>query len=206
MSESIMNFINLKNRSMEILKFVYNDQEVEFQPIGLDNVMVNATQMAKIFGKKVDNFTRTESTQLFISECLKNANKRFISVENESDLIDSRQKSGTYMHRILALKFAAWLDPSFELWVYHTIDKLINHYYREHRDAYIEKLSIKAQKEIKKQELLTKYPDAQDYFNLEDLERKAKIKTIKAMKGNYRQLNLNFTDKTPLNQKPKDID
>ena len=30
------------------------------------------------------------------------------------------------MHRILALKFAAWLDPSFELWVYCTIDKLIH--------------------------------------------------------------------------------
>lgn len=191
---------------MEILKFVYNDQEVEFQPIGLDNVMVNATQMAKVFGKKVEPFMRNDDTQAFIKSCLKSENSRFISVENESDLIDSRQKSGTYMHRILALKFAAWLDPSFELWVYHTIDKLINHYYREHRDAYIEKLSIRAQKEIKKQELLTKYPEAVDYFNLENLERTAKMKSIKAMKGNYRQLNLNFTDKTPLNQKPKDIE
>ena len=30
------------------------------------------------------------------------------------------------MHRILALKFAAWLSPSFELWVYITIDRILN--------------------------------------------------------------------------------
>lgn len=29
------------------------------------------------------------------------------------------------MHRILALKFAAWLNPAFELWVYATIEKLL---------------------------------------------------------------------------------
>jgi hypothetical protein len=29
------------------------------------------------------------------------------------------------MHRILALKFAAWLNPRFELWVYSTIEKLL---------------------------------------------------------------------------------
>ena len=177
---------------MEIVKFVYNDQEVEFQPMGMDNVMVNATQMAKVFGKQVNEFLSNQNTKSFIETCLKNGNSRFISVENESDLVDSRQKSGTYMHRILALKFAAWLDASFELWVYHTIDKLINHYYREHRDALIEKMSIAQQKEQKKQELLTKYPEAIDYFKLEALERTAKIKTIKVMRKNYNQLALNF--------------
>lgn len=177
---------------MEIVKFVYNDQEVEFQPMGMDNVMVNATQMAKVFGKEVFDFMKNESTKSFISSALKTENSRFISVEKESDLIDSRQKSGTYMHRILALKFAAWLDPDFELWVYYTIDKLINHYYREHRDALIEKMSLAQQKEQKKQELLTKYPEAIDYFKLEALERTAKIKTIKVMRKNYNQLALNF--------------
>lgn len=29
------------------------------------------------------------------------------------------------MHRVLALKFAAWLDPEFELWVYSTIEQLM---------------------------------------------------------------------------------
>lgn len=29
------------------------------------------------------------------------------------------------MHRVLALKFAAWLNSEFELWVYATIDSII---------------------------------------------------------------------------------
>ncbi len=29
------------------------------------------------------------------------------------------------MHRVLALKFAAWLSPDFEVWVYSTIEKLL---------------------------------------------------------------------------------
>lgn len=29
------------------------------------------------------------------------------------------------MHRVLALKFAAWLSPDFELWVYSTIEHLL---------------------------------------------------------------------------------
>ena len=29
------------------------------------------------------------------------------------------------MHRILALKFAAWLDSDFEVWVYSTIENLL---------------------------------------------------------------------------------
>jgi hypothetical protein len=37
----------------------------------------------------------------------------------------SKQRSGTWMHRILALKFAAWLSPKFELWVYSTIEDLL---------------------------------------------------------------------------------
>lgn len=152
---------------MEILNFVYNDQKIEFKPNG-DNVMVNATQMAKVFGKKVEAFSRNENTINFINECLKSENSRFLSVKNESDLIDSKQKSGTYMHRILALKFAAWLDPAFELWVFYTIDEILNHYYRELRNATIEKMRVENMKSAKRHELLKKYPEFADYVELED--------------------------------------
>jgi hypothetical protein len=36
-----------------------------------NKLMVNATQMAKIFEKRVENFTRIESTQNFMDGCLK---------------------------------------------------------------------------------------------------------------------------------------
>lgn len=113
----------------EILKFEFDSELIEFEVIN-GNVMVNATQMAKVFGKKVNHFTENETTRLFISECLNNRNSGFILVENEEDLIISKQKSGTWMHRILALKFAAWLNPRFELWVYSTIDKILFDYYK----------------------------------------------------------------------------
>jgi len=117
----------------QVLK--YNDQTVEFQ-FNKQNVMVNATEMAKIFGKEVEPFMRNESTKNFISACLKTENSRFLSeeknqnfgflnLESEEDLIISKQKSGTWMHRILALKFAAWLNPDFEVWVYSAIETLL---------------------------------------------------------------------------------
>ena len=29
------------------------------------------------------------------------------------------------MHRILALKFAGWLSPAFEIWIYNTIETIL---------------------------------------------------------------------------------
>lgn len=148
-----------------IIPFEYEGQQIEFD-LTSQNVMVNATEMAKAFDKKVDNFTRIESTQNFISECLNNANKRFISVEKEEDLIISRQKSGTWMHRILALKFAAWLNPKFELWVYATIDDLLFGTYKRMDE------SLKQSAERKKQieELKNKLEASDEYKQMRILE------------------------------------
>ena len=90
-----------------------------------NGMMINATEMAKIFGKQVNEFMSNERTVLFIKECLNNGNSRYINIKSYSDLYRTNQKSGTYMHRILALKFAAWLSPKFELWVYSTIERLL---------------------------------------------------------------------------------
>lgn len=117
----------------QVLK--YNDQEVEFE-FNKQQVMVNATEMAKIFDADVWNFLRLEGTKKFIEACLKTSEVRFLeeeknlksgflNIEKEEDLILSKQKSGTWMHRVLALKFAAWLDPFFEVWVYSTIENLL---------------------------------------------------------------------------------
>jgi hypothetical protein len=178
---------------MEVVHFIYNEKEVDFLPNGKDNVMVNATQMAKIFGKQVVAFLRNDDTKNFISECLKSENSHFLGVKNESDLVDSKQKSGTWMHRVLALKFAAWLDPSFELWVYITIDRIINHYFREQRDAMIEKITIKAKKEEKRKILLLKYPEMAEYFELEDQEKQAHNKRMAAVREQFKQLKIEFT-------------
>jgi hypothetical protein len=177
---------------MKVVNFIYNKQPVDFEPTGKDNVMVNATQMAKIFKKDLFQFTKSENTKEFISACLKPANAGLLSIKCEEDIIISKQKSGTWMHRVLALKFAAWLDPDFELWVFTTIDRIINHYFREQRDAMIEKITIKAQKEAKKEELLLKYPEMAEYFELDEQEKKALNKRAQAIKDQMKQLTLEF--------------
>lgn len=108
---------------------LYKNKQVSFL-VGKDNVKVNATEMARIFGKQVEPFMRNENTQAFVREALKSENSRFLGVKSREDLYTSKQKTGTYMHRVLALKFAAWLSPAFELWVYSVIDEIL---FGEHR-------------------------------------------------------------------------
>jgi hypothetical protein len=104
--------------------FEYNGQKVEFEMAG-NNVMVNATEMAKIFNDKVANFYRSDSTKLFINAIKSSHFRVNLNLKSDEDLIQSKGRNGTWMHRVLALKFAAWLNPEFEVWVYLTIDKLL---------------------------------------------------------------------------------
>lgn len=109
-----------------ILQKQFNGVEVDFEPfVKSKNVMVNATQMAKVFGKDVYDFLKNDNSKNFIAECFKTDNSRFLGIQSMDDLIISKQKNGTWMHRVLALKFAAWLNPAFELWVYRTIDEIL---------------------------------------------------------------------------------
>ena len=110
-----------------------------------NGVMVNATEMAKIFGKEVARFMENDSTKNFINSCLKTRNSSFLNVKNVEDLYTSKQKSGTFMHRILALKFAAWLDPDFEVWVYSTIEQLLFGKHVEREKSFERTLSLQAE-------------------------------------------------------------
>ncbi|WP_020597886.1 KilA-N domain-containing protein [Spirosoma panaciterrae] len=119
----------------QIIKYVYEDQEIEFDLSG-HTLMVNATEMAQVFGKKTNDFLRLDQTKAFIIECLsygksrnsdisESENSRLLGIETEEDIVRVNHRHGTWMHRILALKFAAWLSPRFELWVYSTIDQIL---------------------------------------------------------------------------------
>lgn len=110
---------------METKICVFEKNNITFLLSKDNGMMINATEMAKPFGKKVEAFMRNEGTILFIEEALKSENSRFLGIENEENLYVSKQNSGTFMHRVLALKFAAWLSPKFELWVYSTIENLL---------------------------------------------------------------------------------
>jgi len=178
----------------QIQKFVFKNTEVDFQFEKNSNVMVNATQMAKIFEKKVENFTRVDDTKNFINECLKNANKRFLGIENEEDLINSKQKSGTWMHRVLALKFAAWLNPAFELWVYKTIDFILFDYYKRLEES----LKESAKRKNRIDELKNTLLENPEFAELEQLELAEKQASYARTKQNRNQLEM-FRNSTESN-------
>lgn len=177
---------------MEIVKFIYNGTEVDFQPTGNDNVMVNATQMAKIFGKRIDFFLKSDHTNEFIRVLEFPPNGVNSSPLKRNEIIQTKGQAGTWMHRILALKFAAWLDPAFELWIFLTIDQIILGHYREQKEATAEKLRAEKEVEIKRQELLEKYPEFIDFLALESKVMDAEKRRQKAIRESVKQLRLDL--------------
>jgi hypothetical protein len=125
---------------MEALEFIYQDTEIHFLLGNEKNVMVNATEMAKAFGKEPKDFLRLDGTKNFIEKLILSETTKFahaylreqnkdigadVPRYSKEDFVYSNNKAGTYMHRKLALKFAAWLDVDFELWIIDTIDDLL---------------------------------------------------------------------------------
>lgn len=173
--------MNNENSENSVFHFSFDGDVIDFLPMSKDNVMVNATQMAKIFNRKVEAFVRNDDTKRFINSCLKSENSRFLGIENESDLINSKQKSGTWMHRVLALKFAAWLNPDFELWVYCTVDKILFGDYKCLKQISQKKNVIKIQLDEKRKALM-ELPEFKDYVEVENKYNDAEKKRKQALK------------------------
>jgi len=172
-----------------------NKQVVTFQ-INEKTLMVNATEMAKIFDAEIAHFMQNQGTQKFIQACLNTRNSEFLGVKKESDLYTSVQKSGTWMHRILALKFAAWLDPNFEVWVYRLIDQLLFGDYNELK-ASVKESATRRSKIEKLKETLRK--TSNDFKELETLEGSE----VKAAKNRSRKIVTQikmFQEQTPADE------
>lgn len=153
---------------MNIQIFKYDDVEIEFDFRQGKNMMVNATEISKAFpNKRMSDFLSNQNTEDFIQACLKNGNSRFLGVENRDDLVISKQKSGTWMHRVLALKFAAWLNPDFEVWVYLTIDRLLYEFANEIDDSINESILLQKQQDAIRNKLAKENPDFMEYLSIE---------------------------------------
>ena len=103
----------------QIKVFSYNGSNISFNKG--DEVMVNATEMAKPFGKSPKDFLKTEQTKRFI-EALSEV-KKILS----SDLVRVvyGDNGGTWMHEDVALEFARWLSPAFSIWCNDRIKELL---------------------------------------------------------------------------------
>ena len=175
---------------MEVVHFIYNNQEVDFLPGENKDLMVNATQMARIFNKRVDVFLKSDHANEFINTLEFTPYGGNSEPLKRNEIIQTKGQSGTWMHRILALKFAAWLDTKFEIWVFSTIDQILLGAYRDQKDATTERLNAERSLEIKKRELIDKYPEFIDFLDLQDKVIMAEKRRIKAVKESVRQLKL----------------
>ncbi len=64
--------------------------------------MINATEMAKIFGKRVYVFLKTEPTKEFIHVLKFTPKGGNLAPKTDAEIIITKCRSGTWMHRILA--------------------------------------------------------------------------------------------------------
>ena len=179
---------------METRIFNFEENDVTFVLSKDNNVMVNATEMAKVYDKKVEAFMRNEDTQNFVKECLKSENSRFINISKEADLYRSSQKSGTFMHRILALKFAAWLNPRFELWVYSTIESLLFGKHVERERSFERTLELQNEMKDLEERIFKTGDDFIRYLEIKgELNREKSIRTS-LTKESINEMQLVFKD------------
>jgi len=178
----------------KLIKKTFGGSEVAFEPLVADgNVMVNATQMAKIFGKRVNDFLRNESTRNFIYALSQNGNSRF---ENEFTPKGKYVKmvkghsnvNGTWLHRLVAIKFAAWLDPYFEVWIYETIDEILFGYSREQDESIKRTVAIQAEMNRIEKKPDKSGDDFERYIKLNDEIVREKTRRANATRRRFREM------------------
>lgn len=99
--------------------FSYNGNEVTFR--NSDGVAyVNATQMAKYFGKQPKDWLRLQGSADFMNALV---DARQISL---AEMVTVQNGIGTWMHEDVALEFSRWLSPTFSIWCNDRIKELLS--------------------------------------------------------------------------------
>ncbi|MBD5302376.1 MAG: phage antirepressor protein [Bacteroides sp.] len=112
--------VNLAQDIVESKSYDYNGNNITFNKGA--NLMVNATEMAKPFGKRPNDFLSAKSTQELI--CSLSA-KTGIPATALVIVNQGGNNQGTWLHEDLALIFAQWLSPTFYLWCNDRIKELL---------------------------------------------------------------------------------
>lgn len=102
--------------------YQYNGNNITF--FNGDSVMINATQMAKAFGKTPKDYLRTQPAK----DLAKAVSKRHICLLTDIvQVVHGGANRGTWMHEDIALDFAQWLSVDFKLWCNDRIKELVKH-------------------------------------------------------------------------------
>lgn len=109
-------------KSNEMAIYEYNGNPISFDKIE-KGYMINATQMAKPFGKLVGDWLRLKATIEFtnaLSTDMQIPISALIQVVKGGN-----RRQGTWMHEDVALEFARWLSPKFAIWCNNRIKELL---------------------------------------------------------------------------------
>lgn len=87
-----------------------------------ENVMVNANEMAKPFGKRPVDWMQNQQTKEFLAELSK---VRKSTLADLVRVVKGGNNPGTWMNQDVALEFARWLSPKFAIWCNDRIKELL---------------------------------------------------------------------------------
>jgi hypothetical protein len=92
--------------NMNTIVYEFEGNKVAFNKES-ENVMINATEMAKPFGKRPAKWLELPSTISFLNnlETVRKSDSLIKTIEGRN--------GGTWMHEDVALEFARWLSPMF---------------------------------------------------------------------------------------------
>lgn len=105
--------------------FIYEGSPVTFQ-IG-EATMVNATEMAKPFGKQPVFWLNNQYTKGFLKELAELRNLSSADLVRVIKGGNDKNAQGTWMHEDVALEFARWLSPQFAIWCNDRIKELMKY-------------------------------------------------------------------------------
>lgn len=102
--------------------FSYNGSKITFS-FSEKCIMINATKMAKPFGKYPKDWLRLNAAEEFLKAL---SSVRQIPL---TGLVYKKQggsgEQGTWMHKDVAIEFARWLSPMFAIWCNDRIEELL---------------------------------------------------------------------------------
>lgn len=181
---------NAQKKVENTIDFLYQETQIHFLVNPNDkNVMVNATEMAKLFDKRTDHYLKSQSTKELISKLKLTPNGGSL---DEKNVIDFRGRNGIFFCEILAIDFATWLDINFKIWVYDTIRKVTLGNYKEHWDAHVWREKQIAKKEKLESEFLNGGCSPEQFVDymetMKNIKKAEKIKK-RAMTNQYKLFN-----------------
>ena len=116
----------------QLITVEYGSMSVLFKTDGF----INATAIAKQFGKKTENYLRTDETKAYIVALQKylfpaENSVTLKSVTEQNQLVIVKKggvpaEQGTWLHPKLTIHFSRWLSADFSVWCDLQIEKILH--------------------------------------------------------------------------------